>query len=631
MFANCLILLLFLLTGTTRVAASDSDDSPACDCNPTGSVSNKCAEYGGYCLCKNNVVGRKCDKCAPGTYGFGPEGCKACDCHSIGSKDATCDQVTGQCDCVPNAYGRICDECLPGFWNFPDCRMCECNGHAQTCNSQTGECHSCQDSTTGSHCDSCLVGYYGNPFLGSDIGCRACRCPDTVASGHTHSDGCSLDPRTNDMICHCEEGYTGPRCDVCADNYFGNPEVPGGSCQKCECNNNMDPYRPGNCDKKTGQCLQCLYNTAGDHCEYCADGYHGDALNHDCRRCDCDLLGTNSTILHCDRYTGQCPCLQNVMGMRCDSCADNHWKIARGDGCDACDCDPVGAVSNQCNPYDGQCECRSGFGGRQCNNCESNYYGDPNVRCEECNCDHYGSADSQCDQVTGQCKCRQGMGGFKCDQCARGYLGEAPRCSPCGECFDNWDLILDGIKEDTRRVIEEAKQIKTVGATGAYTKEFDLMGSKLQRIQQLLANTTISANDIKLLDDRVKDMRDELSGAVKKINATERDLDHIYSNINLGNVALDDLRDRNEVVKLYATELKKNATTLQEANIEGALNLTRDALERVRSLDDVERQTQDLVFNAERQCKRTETLVSTKDFRGNDLYIDRLLCHFSAT
>lgn len=47
----------------------------ACQCDPTGSVSKLCNEYGGSCQCKPNVVGRKCDRCAPGTYGFGPEGC----------------------------------------------------------------------------------------------------------------------------------------------------------------------------------------------------------------------------------------------------------------------------------------------------------------------------------------------------------------------------------------------------------------------------------------------------------------------------------------------------------------------------------------------------------------------------
>ncbi len=54
----------------------------------------------------------------------------------------------------------------------------------------------------------------------------------------------------------------------------------------------------------------------------------------------------------------------------------------------------------------------------------------------------------QCDQATGNCVCMLGMGGAKCDQCARGFLGQMPFCSPCGECFDNWDLILNDLKSE---------------------------------------------------------------------------------------------------------------------------------------------------------------------------------------
>lgn len=63
-----------------------------------------------------------------------------------------------------------------------------------------------------------------------------------------------------------------------------------------------------------------------------------------------------------------------------------------------------------------------------------------------CKCNPEGSASLQCDQTTGHCVCLLGIGGPKCDQCARGYLGQMPSCSPCGECFDNWDLILNDLK-----------------------------------------------------------------------------------------------------------------------------------------------------------------------------------------
>lgn len=239
---------------------------------------------------------------------------------------------------------------MPGYWNFPNCQKCECNGHAQTCDSKTGECIGCQEFTTGYSCDRCIDSYYGNPFLGSSIGCRPCRCPDTIVSGHSHADSCDLDTYTNDMICRCEIGYTGPRCDICADNYFGNPEHPGGVCKPCDCSSNVDPRAAGNCNSRTGQCNNCLHQTHGEHCEYCKDGFFGNALEQDCQQCHCDVLGTNSTILHCDRYSGQCPCLKNVEGMACNRCIDNHWKIASGEGCEACACDSVGSEENQCNP-----------------------------------------------------------------------------------------------------------------------------------------------------------------------------------------------------------------------------------------------------------------------------------------
>lgn len=47
----------------------------ACDCDPQGSISSVCDVRGGQCLCRPNVIGRRCDKCSPGTYGFGPSGC----------------------------------------------------------------------------------------------------------------------------------------------------------------------------------------------------------------------------------------------------------------------------------------------------------------------------------------------------------------------------------------------------------------------------------------------------------------------------------------------------------------------------------------------------------------------------
>lgn len=93
---------------------------------------------------------------------------------------------------------------------------------------------------------------------------------------------CALISSNKDVICYCEVGYSGARCDVCDNNYFGNPEKPGGICQQCNCNHNIDLSRPGNCDVRSGKCLQCLYDSAGENCEYCRDGFFGNAVEQNC-------------------------------------------------------------------------------------------------------------------------------------------------------------------------------------------------------------------------------------------------------------------------------------------------------------------------------------------------------------
>lgn len=580
-----------------------------CQCDPTGSHSKFCDPYGGYCKCKPNVVGRRCDRCAPGTYDFGPEGCKACDCNSIGALDNFCNATTGQCKCRANTYGRECDQCRTGFWRFPNCERCDCNGHADICESKTGVCINCRDNTMGDHCEQCIKGYYGDPQINIDIPCRPCPCPGPPSSNHSYADSCSLDPATKDVICECLEGYGGSRCDVCDDNYYGNPEVPGGSCRPCNCNGQIDVLSPGNCDPHTGKCLKCLYETTGDHCEVCRPGFFRYTPDRMCEECTCHILGTNSSAGPCDPNSGQCICLPNVSGLKCDECIENHWKIASGEGCEPCGCDFQGSLSPQCNKFDGQCECKPGFGGRQCNECMATFWGDPKVECRRCECDRRGSKTLQCDRKTGACVCEPGIGGYNCDRCARGYIGYSPNCSPCGECFENWDRNLQELRNKSLDIINRAKDIKKVGATGAYTKEFEDMQWQLNEIDQLLNHTELV---------NVDDIESELEMLRKQINETDskklknliNSLDEMNSKIYKTNITVNDLASRIEELKNKTKELENNGTRLQETNILGALHLIENAKTKAdRAAGKAEHSQADVKY-AETQCKATETHIN---------------------
>uniref|UniRef100_A0AAX7V704 Laminin, beta 2-like n=1 Tax=Astatotilapia calliptera TaxID=8154 RepID=A0AAX7V704_ASTCA len=500
------------------------DGALPCECDPQGSLSGECDVVGGQCRCKPNVIGRRCDQCAPGTYGFGVSGCTACDCHSDGSLSHQCDPVTGQCQCRQGATGRQCSDCQPGQWGFPSCTPCQCNGHADLCDPRTGECRGCRDFTAGHLCERCMDTFFGNPALGSGQHCRPCPCPNNPNSDNFNALSCQVDHTSDQIMCNCKQGYMGLRCDQCAPGYYGNPEQPGGQCFPCECNGNIDTQDPESCDPRTGECIKCLYHTDGPSCAQCQIGYYGNALAHDCRRCTCVTAGTLQSACSdghcdCDRQTGACLCREHVVGHNCDQCAPNYWNFGQDQGCEPCNCNSQHALGTHCNMFTGQCHCHSGFGGKQCTECELFHWGDPREQCHECNCNPEGTEIAQCDRLTGACECREGAAGLQCNQCARGFTGIFPKCIQCHPCFQLWDDALCQIRRDLDHIQSRVQEILkggiTPGAGDARIKELEgklkqvkdlIITQDRDRVYQLIAETDRALRHT--LDNMEKELRD---------------------------------------------------------------------------------------------------------------------------
>lgn len=70
--------------------------------------------------------------------------------------------------------------------------------------------------------------------------------------------------------------------------------MPGESCVPCNCSGNVDPLEAGHCDSVTGECLRCIGNTDGAHCERCADGFYGDAVT--AKNCRGEYLGCEVSV-----------------------------------------------------------------------------------------------------------------------------------------------------------------------------------------------------------------------------------------------------------------------------------------------------------------------------------------------
>uniref|UniRef100_A0A8C5G7S8 Laminin subunit beta-4-like n=1 Tax=Gouania willdenowi TaxID=441366 RepID=A0A8C5G7S8_GOUWI len=407
----------------------------ACKCNLIGSLSPSCSKVGGVCECKTNVIGHCCDRCAPLTFGFGPDGCTGCACDPYGSLMESCDPISGQCACRPEVSEQRCDSCQRGLWGFPSCQRCECNGHSEDCDQETGQCVNCRGHTSGNHCERCEEGYHGYPL------CRPCLCPELLGSSRFFATSCQYDSQSLSLTCNCLEGHTGPRCDLCSPGYYGNLTLDGARCQECPCNNNVDPSDSSACDTVTGECLRCRHNTAGPRCQSCKPGYYGNAVQQACRgKCTCDRRGTQVTACpldsrcFCNAQTGRCPCRTGATGDQCDQCEDGYWNLDGVSGCQPCSCDPTNAVSN----VSGQCLCRPEFGGRQCDECGENHFGNPDLQCVSCDCNLEGTLRPACNPETGECLCRPGVSGILCEECAPGRDSAFPDCKECHPCRDLW-------------------------------------------------------------------------------------------------------------------------------------------------------------------------------------------------
>ncbi|NXM81006.1 LAMC2 protein, partial [Oenanthe oenanthe] len=217
------------------------------------------------------------------------------------------------CRC-PAAYrGQFCQSCAPGYRRdtpshgpFSTCVPCHCQGGG-LCDPDTGECYS-GDENVGNG-GSCPFGSYRDPRQPG--GCRSCPCGP--------GQGCSVGPGGEGVICdHCPPGAAGANCEYCADGYFGDPAA-SQPCQLCRCNGNVEPNAVGNCDRRTGECLKCIHNTAGFYCDRCKDGFFGNPLAPDpsdkCRACTCDSVGAEP--LKC-RSDGSCICKPGFEGPRCE-------------------------------------------------------------------------------------------------------------------------------------------------------------------------------------------------------------------------------------------------------------------------------------------------------------------------
>ena len=288
-----------------------------------GSLRGECVD--GQCQCINGYSGERCGTCGVQQVGG--------RCGAGCSGDETC---SGHGRCLDDGDGGTLCECVAG-WQGAACAArasatcangssCAAEGPGQCSSGVTGErCGVCAGGMAGADCAvPCSTAMncsgHGRCIEASDEG-AVCSCvhgwEGATCSVQTQRAVCADDEgcggagrgRCVDGRCNCSQGYSGERCDVCADQWAG------GQCETA-CSVMETCSGHGRCVEDGGGSPTCL----------CVEGWGGAS-------CDWQsaLVCVNGSICGEEEgrglcADGKCLCSKGFSGDRCFSCSFNQFS-----------------------------------------------------------------------------------------------------------------------------------------------------------------------------------------------------------------------------------------------------------------------------------------------------------------
>ncbi|XP_055694217.1 basement membrane-specific heparan sulfate proteoglycan core protein isoform X2 [Lutzomyia longipalpis] len=417
-------------TGNPLVPGDICREQPTSDCDPQGT---RTVGPDGRCICKNNVLGRRCDQCAPNTFYLNPEtpnGCIHCFCMGVARQ---CMSSNYYRDTIQSTLYRDRSD-FDIVYNYDD---------PQLGDPQSIQASSYETVFRNIQHDDTEVYYWSLPtrFVGDKItsyggvlnytirytpqpGSAMSRnsAPDVVIK--SDNDITILHFRKDEIRPNTPQSYSVPllenqwqRSDgkevnrehllmTLADvSYIFIKATYTTTTEEAALSHvSLDIAVPRESGQTSGRAYevemcQCPQGYKGLSCEDCAQGYmrsdQGLYLGL-CEPCQC-----NGHSNDCDPITGVCiNCEHNTKGDNCELCIDGRGNATGGTpydctgssdltGCDQCDSRGFVSCSNN------QCQCKSNVIGGPCDRCRPGTFDLQTENPEGCtSCFCFGASDT---------------------------------------------------------------------------------------------------------------------------------------------------------------------------------------------------------------------------------------------
>ena len=170
--------------------------------------------------------------------------------------------------------------------------------------------------------------------------------------------------------------------------------------------------------------------------------------------------------------------------------------------------------------------------------------------------------------------------------------------------------------------MDKARIIKMTGTTGAYTRQFTQIEENLKEVEKILQGQDINEVDLEQVQHMISEARENLLELQDILATHEKHIEDTKTGVIKTNIKLDELTAAAKRLKIEAEELKEEATKLQEGNVEGAYNITKDSKRRSQAAWQRVLDSGNILKESETKRRNTESLIDQARSKHNATYLE---------